>query len=131
MDEKNNLNLYISFLERIVGGLLAKIAASRLRDRMVVAEQGHELGLLFDIVVDEKNGKIIALMIEPTTETMTDTLLTDKEGLALIPFPSVRAVKDFIVVDARRVPRKIKKVGIFARQQEEEGEPYEEDIERI
>ncbi len=97
---------------------MAKIAASRIRDRMVVTSQGHELGLLFDVVADEKTGKLVALVVEPTTEEMRELLLTDREGLVLIPFTALRAIRDFIVVDARRVPRKIKKVGMFARGKE-------------
>jgi sporulation protein YlmC with PRC-barrel domain len=97
---------------------MAKIAASRIRDRMVVTSQGHELGLLFDVVTDEKSGKLVALVVEPTTEEMRELLLTDKEGLVLVPYPALRAIKDFIVVDAKRVPRKIKKVGMFARKKE-------------
>ncbi|MGD2248665.1 MAG: PRC-barrel domain-containing protein [Candidatus Methanofastidiosia archaeon] len=97
---------------------MAKIAASRIRDRMVVTSQGHELGLLFDVVTDEKTGKLVALVVEPTTEEMRELLLTDKEGLVLVPYPALRAIKDFIVVDAKRVPRKIKKVGMFARKKE-------------
>ncbi|MBU7045329.1 MAG: PRC-barrel domain-containing protein [Theionarchaea archaeon] len=91
---------------------MAKIAASRIRDRMVVTSQGHEVGLLFDIVTDEKTGKC-----EPTTEEMRELLLTDREGLVLIPFTALRAIRDFIVVDAKRVPRKIKKVGMFAKRE--------------
>ncbi len=97
---------------------MAKIAASRIRDRMVVTSQGHELGLLFDLVADEKTGKLVALVVEPTTEEMQELLLTDKEGLVLIPFSALRAVRDFIVVDAKRVPRKIKKVGMFTKKEE-------------
>ncbi|MFQ6088571.1 MAG: PRC-barrel domain-containing protein [Candidatus Methanofastidiosia archaeon] len=94
---------------------MGKVAASRLRDRMVVTEQGHEIGLLFDMVADEKTGKLVALVVEPTTEEMRSMLMTDKEGLVLIPFTALRAVKDFIIVDARRVPRKIKRVGMFQK----------------
>lgn len=97
---------------------MAKIQASRIRDRMVVTSQGHELGLLFDLVTDEKTGKLVALVVEPTTEEMRELLLTDREGLVLIPFTALRAVRDFIVVDARRVPRKVKKVGMFTRGKE-------------
>lgn len=96
---------------------MAKIAASRIRDRMVVTSQGHEVGLLFDIVTDEKTGKLVALVVEPTTEEMRELLLTDREGLVLVPFTALRAIRDFIVVDAKRVPRKIKKVGMFAKKE--------------
>ncbi|MFQ5892510.1 MAG: PRC-barrel domain-containing protein, partial [Candidatus Methanofastidiosia archaeon] len=58
---------------------MGKVAASRLRDRMVVTEQGHEIGLLFDMVADEKTGKLVALVVEPTTEEMRSMLMTDKE----------------------------------------------------
>lgn len=97
---------------------MPKVAASRIRDRMVVTSQGHEVGLLFDLVADEKTGKLVALVVEPTTEEMREMLLTDKEGLVLIPVTALRAIRDFIVVDAKRVPRKVKKVGMFAKKEE-------------
>ncbi|MHC1598413.1 MAG: PRC-barrel domain-containing protein [Candidatus Methanofastidiosia archaeon] len=96
---------------------MGKIVASRLRDRMIVTEQGHEIGVLFDIVVDETNGKLTALIAQPANETIKNLLVTDKDGLCLIPFNAVHALKDFIVIDAKRLPRKTQKVGMFAKQE--------------
>ena len=96
---------------------MAKIAASRLRDKMVITQQGNEVGLLFDIVIDEKDGKMVALVIEPTTEEMRENLMTDKEGLILVPFTALKAVRDFVVVDGKRIPRRIKRVGMFAQEE--------------
>jgi len=44
-----------------------------------------------------------------------DNMITDKENLVLVPFSAVRAVKDFIIVDVRRIPKKSEKVGMFAK----------------
>ncbi len=96
---------------------MGKIVASRLRDRMIVTEQGHEIGVLFDIVVDEANGKLTALIAQPANETIKNLLVTDKDGLCLIPFNAVHALKDFVVIDAKRLPRKTQKVGMFAKQE--------------
>lgn len=96
---------------------MGKIVASRLRDRMIVTEQGHEIGVLFDIVVDENNGKLTALIAQPANETIKNLLVTDKDGLCLIPFNAVHALKDFVVIDAKRLPRKTQKVGMFAKQE--------------
>lgn len=96
---------------------MGKIIASRLRNRLIVTEQGHEIGILFDVVADEHNGSLTALIVEPSNESIRNVLVTDKDGMCLVPFTAVRAVKDFIVIDAKRLPRKTQKVGMFARQE--------------
>ncbi|HHN81560.1 MAG TPA: PRC-barrel domain containing protein [Methanomicrobia archaeon] len=96
---------------------MGKIIASRLRDRMIVTEQGHQIGNLYDIVVDENSGKMTALIVEPANDTIKNILVTDKEGMCLVPFNAVHALKDFVVIDAKRLPRKTQKVGMFAKQE--------------
>ncbi|RZN49947.1 PRC-barrel domain containing protein [archaeon] len=96
---------------------MGKIIASRLRDRMIVTEQGHQIGTLYDIVVDENSGKMTALIVEPANDTIKNILVTDKEGMCLVPFNAVHALKDFVVIDAKRLPRKTQKVGMFAKQE--------------
>ncbi len=94
---------------------MAKIAASRLRDRRVVTEQGHEIGTLFDIVTDNDTGKVMAFIVDPATEGVEKELMTDKEGFVLIPFGAFYAIKDYIIVDAKRLPKKTSKRELFAR----------------
>ncbi len=94
---------------------MGKIAATRLRDKMIVTEQGHEIGTLFDMVINEDTGELIALVVEPTTDVILNNMITDKENLVLVPFSAVRAVKDFIIVDVRRIPKKSERVGMFAK----------------
>jgi len=84
---------------------------------MIVTEQGHQIGNLYDIVVDENSGKMTALIVEPANDTIKNILVTDKEGMCLVPFNAVHALKDFVVIDAKRLPRKTQKVGMFAKQE--------------
>jgi sporulation protein YlmC with PRC-barrel domain len=84
---------------------------------MIVTEQGHQIGTLYDIVVDENSGKMTALIVEPANDTIKNILVTDKEGMCLVPFNAVHALKDFVVIDAKRLPRKTQKVGMFAKQE--------------
>jgi sporulation protein YlmC with PRC-barrel domain len=37
--------------------------------------------------------------------------------MCLIPFSAVHALKDFVVIDAKRLPRKTQKVGMFAKEE--------------
>jgi len=94
---------------------MGKIVTSRLRDRMIVTEQGHEIGMVYDLVADESTGKLTALIAEPANDNIRNLLVTDKDGMCLIPFNAVHAIKDFIVIDAKRLPRKTQKVGMFAK----------------
>ncbi|MCK4636921.1 MAG: PRC-barrel domain-containing protein [Methanomicrobia archaeon] len=94
---------------------MAKIAASRLRDRRVVTEQGHEIGTLFDIIIDEDTGKIMAFIVDPSTEGIKEELMTDKNGLILVPFGAFYAIKDYLIVDARRLPKRTSKTSLFTK----------------
>ncbi|MHC1604472.1 MAG: PRC-barrel domain-containing protein [Candidatus Methanofastidiosia archaeon] len=96
---------------------MGKIAATRLRDKLIVTEQGHEIGILYDMVVDEKTGKLTALIAEPSSDAIKNLIVTDKDGMCLIPFSAVHAIKDFIVIDAKRLPKKTQKVGMFAKEE--------------
>jgi sporulation protein YlmC with PRC-barrel domain len=94
---------------------MPKIAASRLRDRRVVTEQGHEIGTLFDVVVDSVTGTIMAFIVDPSTEGVQEELVTDKDGLILVPYGAFYAIKDYVIVDARRLPKKTSQKTLFAK----------------
>ena len=94
---------------------MAKIAASRLRDRRVVTEQGHEIGTLFDIIIDKETGKIMAFIVDPSTDGVKEELVTDKGGFILVPYGAFYAIKDYVIVDARRLPKKASKRTLFAK----------------
>ncbi|KXA92565.1 hypothetical protein AKJ65_07370 [candidate division MSBL1 archaeon SCGC-AAA259E19] len=78
---------------------MSRILASSLRDMRILTDKGLRVGNIYDMEVDEDTGKVEALKVKPESEEIAQTLSTDEEGNALIPFSSVMAVRDYIVVN--------------------------------
>ena len=65
----------------------------------MITAGGEELGRLDDVIVDEKNGQFISIIVEPVSEGMPKVSYPkDKEGNLIIPYDSVNAVGKVVVV---------------------------------
>lgn len=80
---------------------MSRIHASSLRDMRILTDKGLRLGNIYDMEVNENTGKVKALKIEPESEEIAQSLSTDDEGNALIPFEAVTAIRDYIVVNEK------------------------------
>lgn len=67
----------------------------------VVTDRGLQVGKLHDILVDEQSGKITSLVVRPAEKTGLQDVPKDELGNALIPFSSVMAMRDYIVINER------------------------------
>ncbi len=76
------------------------IPARSLARKSVVLTDGTVVGTLYNITVDFKTGSIVNLLVRPQNEVPD---FKKEEGLYIIPFECVRALKDYIVVDRRRI----------------------------
>ena len=71
----------------------------QLIGKTVVSKTGKRFGEVGDIIFETKSGELIHMvLINPTTYTQKLELEKDKEGHILIPFSSVVAVGDFMVI---------------------------------
>ncbi len=77
------------------------IIAKQLAGKRVVSGDGEELGKLIDLTVEETTGKLSELMIEPNPDSITVRQLKKEDGLVMVPYASVLAVSDFIIIDKR------------------------------
>ncbi|MFA4805166.1 PRC-barrel domain-containing protein [Pyrococcus kukulkanii] len=75
-----------------------KVRASRLRDKRVVTTAGLVLGEVYDILVDEKNGDVVAFLVDPTDEAKR-ILRPEKDGLLVVPSHTFVSVGDVLVID--------------------------------
>ncbi|RLG21999.1 hypothetical protein DRN74_01140 [Candidatus Micrarchaeota archaeon] len=73
--------------------------AKQLGGKRVITNKGEEIGRLSDMLIEEKSGKIDALLIEPNRESKLARNLATHDKLAIVPYKSVFAVSDVIVVD--------------------------------
>ncbi len=76
-----------------------KILSKRLIDRVVVSKGGKKFGEVGDLVFDTKTGEIIDFTIVNPTKYVKDVSLEkDTNGDFLVPFHSVIAIGDFVVI---------------------------------
>ncbi|MEM3412075.1 MAG: PRC-barrel domain-containing protein [archaeon] len=75
------------------------VLARQLGGKKVITNKGEEIGRVSDILVDDKTGKIEGLLIEPHKDTKIGKELQKYEKLGLVPYKSVFAVSDVVVVD--------------------------------
>jgi sporulation protein YlmC with PRC-barrel domain len=78
---------------------MADILAENLSGKAVMGSDGTELGMLYNITMDLKTGKLEDLLVEPDPEAAVNVdFPTDAEGHYRVPVDRVQAVKDYIVV---------------------------------
>jgi sporulation protein YlmC with PRC-barrel domain len=77
-----------------------EIFAKNLSNKQVMGSDGTDLGTLYDLVVDVNTGDILDLMVKPDPDLNVQEFRVENDFL-LLPFDSVRAIKDYIVVDRK------------------------------
>lgn len=76
-----------------------EIGARSLARKVVVLTDGTVVGTLYNITVDFKTGFLMSLIVKPKSEIPE---FNKEEGMYIIPFDHVKAIRDYIVVDRRR-----------------------------
>lgn len=67
--------------------------------KMVVSKTGKKFGEVADVIFETKSGELIQMVLKnPTPYTEKLELEKDKEGNILIPFSSLIAAGDFMVI---------------------------------
>lgn len=77
---------------------MTKIFARNLRDKQVMSSDGITLGSLNNFVIDVRTGTVIDLVIKPDIALDKEKYFVQDE-FVLVPFDSVRSIKDYVVVD--------------------------------
>ncbi len=81
---------------------MAKFSLARqLTGKKVITNEGEEFGRLVDVNINELNGKIEELIVEPNPENKSAESLIGDEGYIMCPYDAVLAVGDFIIVEKR------------------------------
>ncbi|MEM1535740.1 MAG: PRC-barrel domain-containing protein [Candidatus Pacearchaeota archaeon] len=67
--------------------------------KLVVTKEGKKIGIVKNITFETRSGELIHIAItSPTAYAQSLNLEQSKEGELLIPFSSILAIGDFIVV---------------------------------
>lgn len=79
------------------------VIAKQLAGKKVITNDGEELGKLIDLNVHDVSGKIESMLVEPNLDNPTARALNKDEGLIIIPYTSVLASSDHIIVDKKAI----------------------------
>ncbi len=71
--------------------------ATELMGKTVMTEDGQILGVLSDLMVETKTGRIQALLVAPADAVERRLFKTDAQGRLILNFRSMKAVQDVIV----------------------------------
>ncbi len=79
---------------------MSEILAENLSGKSVMGSDGTELGMLYNITMDLKSGRLHDLVVEPDEDLTARSVEFDRDddGRFLVPVSTVQAVKDYIVV---------------------------------
>ena len=62
-----------------------------------MTEDGQILGILADLILDTRTGKIESLLVQPAEAVEPRLFKVDPEGRLILAFRSMKAVRDVIV----------------------------------
>jgi len=75
------------------------LIARQLSGRNVITNDGASFGRVVDMDINEVTGKIEHLVIEPDPDSQSAENLKRDDGYSLVPYESVLAVSDYVIVD--------------------------------
>lgn len=77
--------------------------ARQLATKRVITNRGDEVGKLIDLLVDETNGNIEALLVEVDRDSKIAKKIDAKDRIIEVPYSAVTAVSDVFIVDEREI----------------------------
>jgi sporulation protein YlmC with PRC-barrel domain len=80
---------------------MGKVFAGSIADKQIVNIDGAVLGDLENVIFEVPTGKLVDLVVKPNSG-LDRTKYREDGKYVLIPYSSVVAVKDYIVVDESR-----------------------------
>ena len=80
---------------------MGKVFSASIAGKEVVNIDGMVLGHLEDVVFEVQTGKLVDLLVKPARE-LNRSKYREEGKYVLIPFASVVAIKDYIVIDESR-----------------------------
>lgn len=76
-----------------------RVTSEKIMNKTVVSQSGKTFGQIEDLIFDASSGEIVFLVLKnPTPYALTYNLEKTHEGKIRIPYNSVVAVGDFIVL---------------------------------
>jgi sporulation protein YlmC with PRC-barrel domain len=77
--------------------------ARQLSGRKVISNEGEDLGRVVDVAINEVSGAMEYIVLDPNHDSPTVSKLKKVNTKAYLPFETVMAVSDYVVVDKRHI----------------------------
>jgi sporulation protein YlmC with PRC-barrel domain len=74
---------------------------SELRGKTVMTQDGQILGMIENLMVNTRSGKIQDVLVIPAEEVETKLYKTDAQGRMILPFTGMKSVKDVVVMTVK------------------------------
>ena len=78
---------------------MSRVFARSLSRKKIMSNDGKLIGTLKNIRVDFESGQVQAMIVHPDQTIVTEGYTMEDDKLLVIPFESVKDIKDYIVVD--------------------------------
>ncbi len=83
---------------------MVKVLATNLSGKQVFTDRGNVIGKLVDLNIKLKSGKVESIVVRAEDDTKVSVPLErDKDGLFVVPYDAVIAVKEGVVVSEDRL----------------------------
>ncbi len=73
--------------------------ATELRGKTVMTNDGQILGVIENFVIETKTGEVKHVLVVPAEDIEPRLFETDAQGRLILPFNSMKAVRDVVVMD--------------------------------
>ena len=73
--------------------------ATELRGKTVMTNDGQILGMIENFVIDTSTGDLQHVLVVPAEEIEPRLFTTDAQGRLVLPFQTMKAVRDVVVMD--------------------------------
>ncbi len=78
---------------------MTKKFATELRGKTVMTNDGRIIGMIENFVVDTATGELEHVLVIPAEEIEPRLYQTDSQGRLILPFTSMRSVRDVVVMN--------------------------------
>lgn len=79
------------------------VLARQMSGKRIITNEGELFGTVVDLGVNEVTGSIESLVVEANPDNATATKMRKDDGMTHVPYKSVLAVGDFIIVERRNM----------------------------
>jgi len=79
------------------------ILAKQITGKTVITNEGEDFGRVVDLNINEISGGIEDIIVDPNPDNLSIENLRNEDDYVLVPFSSVIAVGDYLIIDKRKL----------------------------